>query len=31
MADAVLKAYQAEGMKAVERGESEWSVLVLEA
>ena len=30
-ADAVIAAYGAEGMKLVERGEGEWSVLVLEA
>jgi len=30
-ADAVIAAYEAEGMKLVERGEGEWSVLVLEA
>jgi ribosomal protein L11 methyltransferase len=30
-ADAVIAAYQAEGMKLVERGEGEWCVLVLEA
>ena len=29
-ADAVVEAYEAEGMKMVERGEGEWSVLVLE-
>jgi len=30
-ADAVLAAYEAEGMKIAERGEGEWCVLVLEA
>jgi ribosomal protein L11 methyltransferase len=30
-ADAVIAAYEAEGMKAIERGEGEWSVLVLQA
>ena len=30
-ADAVIAAYEAEGMKLVERGEGEWCVLVLEA
>ena len=30
-ADAVVAAYEAEGMKAIERGEGEWSVLVLQA
>ena len=30
-ADAVIAAYEAKGMKVVERGESEWCVLVLEA
>ena len=30
-ADAVIAAYDAAGMKLVEHGESEWSVLVLEA
>lgn len=30
-ADAVIAAYQAEGVKLVERGEGEWCVLVLEA
>ena len=30
-ADAVLAAYEAEGMTVVERGQGEWSVLVLEA
>jgi ribosomal protein L11 methyltransferase len=30
-ADAVIAAYQAEGMKLIERGEGEWSVLVLES
>ena len=30
-ADAVIAAYEAEGMKVVERGEGEWCVLVLEA
>ena len=30
-ADAVVAAYEAKGMNAVERGESEWCVLVLEA
>jgi ribosomal protein L11 methyltransferase len=30
-ADAVIAAYEAEGMKVVERGEEEWCVLVLEA
>jgi ribosomal protein L11 methyltransferase len=30
-AGAVAAAYQAEGMKLIERGESEWCVLVLEA
>jgi len=29
--DAVIAAYEAKGMKVVERGESEWCVLVLEA
>jgi ribosomal protein L11 methyltransferase len=29
-ADAVIAAYEAEGMKLVERGEGEWCVLVLE-
>jgi len=29
-ADAVIAAYEAEGMKVVERGEEEWCVLVLE-
>ncbi|HXG82338.1 MAG TPA: 50S ribosomal protein L11 methyltransferase [Sphingomicrobium sp.] len=29
-ADAVISAYEAEGIKLVERGEGEWSVLVLE-
>ena len=30
-ADAVIAAYEAEGMRLVERGEGEWCVLVLEA
>ena len=30
-ADTVIAAYQAKGMKVVERGDDEWSVLVLEA
>ena len=30
-ADAVIAAYEAKGMKLVERGEGEWRVLVLEA
>jgi ribosomal protein L11 methyltransferase len=30
-ADAVISAYEAEGMKLVQRGEGEWCVLVLEA
>ena len=30
-ADAVIAAYEAEGMKVVERGDGEWCVLVLEA
>ena len=30
-ADAVIAAYEAKGMKLVERGEGEWCVLVLEA
>jgi ribosomal protein L11 methyltransferase len=30
-ADAVIAAYEAEGMTLVERGAGEWSVLVLEA
>ena len=30
-ADAVISAYEAEGMKVVERGEGEWCVLVIEA
>jgi ribosomal protein L11 methyltransferase len=30
-ADAVIAAYEAEGLKLVERGAGEWSVLVLEA
>ncbi len=30
-ADAVIAAYEAEGMKVIERGEGEWCVLVLEA
>ena len=30
-ADAVIAAYEAEGMKVVERGEGEWCVLVVEA
>jgi ribosomal protein L11 methyltransferase len=30
-ADAVIAAYKAQGMKLVERGESEWCVLMLEA
>ena len=30
-ADAVIDAYQAEGIKLVERGEGEWAVLVLES
>jgi ribosomal protein L11 methyltransferase len=30
-AEAVIAAYEAEGMKLVERGEGEWCVLVLEA
>ena len=30
-ADAVIAAYEAEGMKLVERGKGEWCVLVLEA
>jgi ribosomal protein L11 methyltransferase len=30
-ADAVIAAYEAEGMEVLERGEAEWSVLVLEA
>jgi len=30
-ADAVIAAYEAEGMKLVERGEGEWRVLALEA
>jgi ribosomal protein L11 methyltransferase len=30
-ADAVIAAYEAEGMKLVERGSGEWCVLVLEA
>ena len=30
-ADAVVAAYEAEGMRVVERGEGEWCVLVLEA
>ncbi|MCF2515822.1 50S ribosomal protein L11 methyltransferase [Sphingomonas sp. G124] len=30
-ADAVVAAYEAEGMKVVERGEGEWCVLVMEA
>lgn len=30
-ADAVIAAYEAEGMKLAERGKGEWSVLVLEA
>jgi ribosomal protein L11 methyltransferase len=29
--DAVIAAYEVEGMKVVERGEGEWSVLVLQA
>ena len=30
-ADAVIAAYEAEGMSVVERGDGEWCVLVLEA
>ena len=30
-ADAVIAAYEAVGMKLVERGSGEWCVLVLEA
>ena len=29
-ADAVIAAYEAQGMKVVERGDGEWCVLVLE-
>jgi len=30
-ADAVVAAYEAEGMRVTERGEGEWCVLVLES
>ena len=30
-ADAVITAYEAQGMKLAERGKGQWSVLVLEA